>query len=358
MRCVPRVGVLSVPLVFRVAADMTPDEERLFAAAWEGDVEAVRGILNAGVDVNAEDMWGNTALYWAARNGRVAVVQLLVAEGAEVNAEDNHGYTPLIWAVKGRHLDIVQLLLEKGAEVNAEDNRGYTPLIWAVRERHLDIVQLLLEKGAEVNATNDYGQTALHMAEEGEVAHFLLEHGADVAVADNEGRTPIDYAAGAHWAGVPDTDLICKMLLPTGALVALALNGCDAHEKRLKRIGRALVPASESAGFLADLAGALAGIDASGGARGPGARLRALVRRLEQDDAGPLQPALARALQSADFRSDLADALACELDNVSGPASPLAALARQLCAAGKDGGDGAREQEAAGARKRRRGGAA
>ena len=187
---------------------------------------------------------------------------------------------------------------------------------------------------------------------------FLLEHGADVAVADDEGWTPIDYAAKPQALvvdrGWPDTGLICKMLLPTGALVALALNGCDAHEKRLKRIVVGLRRAMKGAGFLADLVGALAGIDASGGARGPGARLRALVRWLEQDNAGPLQPALARALRRPDFRSDLADALACELDNVSGPASPLAALARQLCAAGKDDGDGARV--AAGSPKRRRGG--
>ena len=187
------------------------------------------------------------------------------------------------------------------------------------------------------------------------MTYFLLEHGADVAAADNRGVTPIDVA-GKPMKGKPDTDLICKMLLPTGALVALALNGCDAHEKRLKRIVVGLRRAMKGAGFLADLVGALAGIDASGGARGPGARLMSLVRRLEQDGVGPLQPALVRALQSPDFRADLAYALACELDNVSGPASPLAALARQLCAAGKDDGDGARAD--AGGRKRRRAGAA
>ena len=62
-------------------------------------------------------------------------------------------------------------------------------------------------------------------------------------------------------------------------------------------------------------------------------------------------------MESPAFRSDLADALACELDNVSGPASALTALARRLCAAGKDD-DGAGEREAPGAPKRRRVGAA
>ena len=66
-----------------------------------------------------------------------------------------------------------------------------------------------------------------------------------------------------------------------------------------------------------------------------------------------LAAALARAVQTSEFRASLADMLACELDNVSGPASPLTALARQLCAAAKDDG-GAREPAAAGAPKRRR----
>ena len=56
-----------------------------------------------------------------------------------------------------------------------------------------------------------------------------------------------------------------------------------------------------------------------------------------------LAAALARAVQTSEFRASLADMLA----------SPLTALARQLCAAAKDD-DGAREPAAAGAPKRRR----
>ena len=92
-------------------------------------------------------------------------------------------------------------------------------------------------------------------------------------------QTPLDYAIKPK-NGEPDVALICRMLLPSGALVQLATNGLEAHEKRLKRIVKGLKRAVDSPGFLEDLADTLAGIDASGCARGTGAMLKSLLRKI------------------------------------------------------------------------------
>ena len=47
----------------------TDEEERLVAAARRGDLEEIRRLLRAGVDVNAKDNVGHMALIEAAAEG-------------------------------------------------------------------------------------------------------------------------------------------------------------------------------------------------------------------------------------------------------------------------------------------------
>ena len=59
--------------------------ETLLDAALNGDIEAVKQCLAAGVDVNAKaDFRGVTPLHDAASNGRKEVVELLLANGADI----------------------------------------------------------------------------------------------------------------------------------------------------------------------------------------------------------------------------------------------------------------------------------
>jgi ankyrin repeat protein len=60
--------------------------------------QAVQICLSAGVDVNAVNNAGETALHYAAGNGLDNVVQILVARGANLQAKTKKGLTPLDWA--------------------------------------------------------------------------------------------------------------------------------------------------------------------------------------------------------------------------------------------------------------------
>ena len=58
-------------------------------------IEAIQLCLDAGVDINAANGQGQTALYAAALKGSDKVVQFLADHGANLNAKDRQGKTPL-----------------------------------------------------------------------------------------------------------------------------------------------------------------------------------------------------------------------------------------------------------------------
>src|SRR5687768_13803466 len=104
----------------------------LMMAAWYGQADAIRFMLDHGIDPDtrhAKD--GDTALHVAAYNGNPVLVELLLERGAKVNViDDVYGTPPFVWAlhawlVEGKgdpaaHKRTLRLLVEKGATVKPE----------------------------------------------------------------------------------------------------------------------------------------------------------------------------------------------------------------------------------------------
>ena len=62
---------------------------------WPLQAEALRYLVEHGVNLNHEDNSGRTAVHEAARNGQVEVLQLLKKLGCDMEHCDNEGETPL-----------------------------------------------------------------------------------------------------------------------------------------------------------------------------------------------------------------------------------------------------------------------
>ena len=77
-------------------------------AAWDGNINAVKQHLAAGVDVNGKDYYGETALHYAVDKGHKEIVELLIANGADVNAKLMYGTTPLDSAYKKQIRDLLR----------------------------------------------------------------------------------------------------------------------------------------------------------------------------------------------------------------------------------------------------------
>ena len=86
----------------------------------------------------------------AAYNGRVDTVKVLLQAGANVNDRSSDGSTVLMWAVLGGCPSIVELLLKAGADVGGQNLTGMTNLMIARGyKRDPAIAQLLKSAGAE-----------------------------------------------------------------------------------------------------------------------------------------------------------------------------------------------------------------
>lgn len=123
--------------------------EAFMNATREGELEAVRDFLGQGIDVNTQDIYGDTTIMIAAYKGHKKIVELLINAGADVNVKASLGYTALINAADGGHKEIIALLLRAGADVNAQAKDGWTAIMKAMRYAHKSIVELLKEHGAK-----------------------------------------------------------------------------------------------------------------------------------------------------------------------------------------------------------------
>ena len=182
---------------------------------------AVRTLLDAGADINAQNNMGATPLHVAATNQGADIVTLLLDAGAELNAGASAWGTSLLHAISGRRgmshdrrsrgmsEAAINALLEAGADLNAANSAGTTPLMESLepqrREGTLaDLPMRLLALGADPNSQDTQGRTPLLAAASAEgpaVIRALLEAGADPHALTNDGASALHRAAVA---GIPE----------------------------------------------------------------------------------------------------------------------------------------------------------
>ncbi|WP_343288923.1 ankyrin repeat domain-containing protein [Wolbachia endosymbiont of Encarsia formosa] len=159
--------------------------EFLRCTARHGDTLMVHFLLEAGVNANAGDDLGSTALHKAAKGGHAEVVRTLILYGANINAQDISGQSPLSYAFEHRHWIVVMTLLCYKANISFPDycgetirdlakRQGISNLIVEAEQRALDILKRLnLESSILRNkALMKVEHTASHMVQH--IASYML----------------------------------------------------------------------------------------------------------------------------------------------------------------------------------------
>lgn len=137
-------------------------------------------------------------LFDAARLGRADMIPALISAGINLEAYDPKGYTALILASYHGSLETTEALLDAGAQIDAPDlGRGNTALMGVAFKGFGAIAHRLLAAGAEANKRNRAGQTALMMAAmfgHAEIVEMLIVAGADIDCTDAEGNSAVSLA--------------------------------------------------------------------------------------------------------------------------------------------------------------------
>ncbi|XP_028016690.2 E3 ubiquitin-protein ligase MIB2 isoform X3 [Eptesicus fuscus] len=139
----------------------------LQVAAYLGQAELLRLLLQARAGADLPDEEGNTALHYAALGNQPEAARLLLAAGCQANALNGTRSTALHVAVQRGFLEVVRALCELGCDVNLPDAQANTPLHYAISAGAgaSGIVEVLTEvPGIDVTATNSQGFTLLHHA--------------------------------------------------------------------------------------------------------------------------------------------------------------------------------------------------
>jgi ankyrin repeat protein len=305
----------------------------LNAATLGNDMETIRILVDAGVDVNtsgalmaADAIVGETPLANAVANGNVAATRLLLSRKADVNLAGSRdklfqvkngsillgGFSPLAMAAAYGPAEIVKMLLDAGADVNTKDVRGMTPLMLAVAtdRQNLEIIRMLLAKGADINASSKVGETAFDWAQKvggAEVISMLEKAGAKKGDASME--APVHRASAV--ALKPAVERSMK-LLETSAGTFFSNGGCvSCHSQNVT-----------------DIAAAAAG------SKGVAVNAKASAERLKQLEAifGPFAPMLLERIDPPGAQDTTAYALNGLASAGVAPSAMTDAMAANLAA--------------------------
>lgn len=185
------------------AAQTVSSAQRLHAAAARGDPKSLNEALSAGLDVDARDALGQTALLLAVEGGHNSIAGALMERGASVNAQAANQDTPWLLAGALGRAEMLALMLTRGPDLLIRNRFGGTALIPACERAHVETVRLLTSSTKiDVNHVNNPGWTCLleivilggggprHQ----EAARLALAAGADPNLADSQGVTPLTHA--------------------------------------------------------------------------------------------------------------------------------------------------------------------
>lgn len=140
-------------------------------------------LINSGADVQKNDRYGCTPLWYAVHRVDLDMTKLLLDKKAKLN--ESAASLGLSRAVENNNSDMLRLLLNNGADSNSL-YMGATPLMYACQKKNLTIIKILLDRGADVNLKSRYpnmpydGKSPVDIAREGgdtQIVELLLNHG-------------------------------------------------------------------------------------------------------------------------------------------------------------------------------------
>jgi ankyrin repeat protein len=169
------------------------DGTTILHLAVQHNTDIIPTLIEMGVDLDAVNEGGYTALHLAICFHREECARTLIEHGANLEIKTETMQTALHLALKD-HPSIVRYLIEKDANIQAADVDGDKPIHVACHSNPM-CIWILVEAGADVNEQNYEDVTPLHLTslQFPSMIPYLVEKGADIHAVDSTGNTVLHY---------------------------------------------------------------------------------------------------------------------------------------------------------------------
>ncbi|XP_025085724.1 uncharacterized protein LOC112559059 [Pomacea canaliculata] len=165
-------------------------------------------IISSGVDVNATDPRGNTAIHIAAKRQLVGIVKRLIDIVDNLNTTDSDGFTVLLRLAQTPHpqcLPVLRRLVQKGADINFCSIQGESALTLAVKSNNWPVVQFLVSRGVQYSVQTLEQLHTIHRLikttsstfpedKKVKLMKLLTNSGLSINLLDQCGKTPAELA--------------------------------------------------------------------------------------------------------------------------------------------------------------------
>ncbi|XP_023315003.1 putative ankyrin repeat protein RF_0381 [Trichogramma pretiosum] len=188
----------------------------LIMACNTGDIRIVRSILRGRPNIDAYNLWHQTALYLAAARG----MKDIVTELLRCNPNPVINQEALSYAIQGcsaNHQEIVNILLDHGYSLdslNLNDHFENSRLIRTVRDAtkngYSNVLRWLLLRAVhpDMHLYDQSGNKLVHYAvPHPDCMRLLIEYGADVRALNNDGQSPMILAV--YQCAAETVELLC-----------------------------------------------------------------------------------------------------------------------------------------------------
>lgn len=151
----------------------------IYYATEKANKEAIDLLLCFGASVDETYKGGSTLLhelpYGEANMSTYSqITKRLIDHGIDVNAKDSYGQTALYNAIYKKNLDMVKVLIENKSDLNVRDKDDITPLMYTTARGYDAIAKILIEHGADPFVKNKDGKTAWSVAENNKCEEVVL----------------------------------------------------------------------------------------------------------------------------------------------------------------------------------------
>lgn len=125
----------------------------LLVASSKGDIRKMHSLLNKDIDVNFQDIDGNSILHWTVYRKQKRALSILLDYNINLNVECASGTPAIFAAVREGDIEIVEMLLSAGVDIDfiTKNNENITDAAYAsgiYSEAGLQILRLLKKYGA------------------------------------------------------------------------------------------------------------------------------------------------------------------------------------------------------------------